>query len=198
MPRSKKRPLRRPPLIKSGETIPMSTWELKTGNQVAADVIAAKSALGLGRAHGVDRTSTHGKFPDVAGIAQRTKNVWMSSLNWDRMSNTKREALILTAHKIARILSGDCENREHWLDGAGYLDLGAVDCALPDAVGADGPEYIGHGHPPKHSQFKPGQSGNPRGRRPRDIIESSATRDGRLIITVQSPKPLKRARTKKK
>lgn len=28
----------------------------------------------------------------------------------------------------------------------------------------DPTEGIGHGHPPKHSQFRPGQSGNPSGR----------------------------------
>jgi Family of unknown function (DUF5681) len=35
---------------------------------------------------------------------------------------------------------------------------------------------VGYGRPPKHSQFKPGQSGNPRGRKPRStaLIENSA------------------------
>ncbi|MEO6298644.1 MAG: DUF5681 domain-containing protein [Paracoccaceae bacterium] len=28
----------------------------------------------------------------------------------------------------------------------------------------DGADKVGYGRPPKHSQFKPGQSGNPRGR----------------------------------
>ncbi|MBI1236586.1 MAG: hypothetical protein GC188_07875 [Alphaproteobacteria bacterium] len=38
------------------------------------------------------------------------------------------------------------------------------------------PDKIGYGHPPKHSQFKPGQSGNPRGRKAKTtaLIEESA------------------------
>lgn len=34
---------------------------------------------------------------------------------------------------------------------------------------------VGYGRPPKHTQFKPGQSGNPRGRRPkREVIVERA------------------------
>ena len=38
-------------------------------------------------------------------------------------------------------------------------------------------DKIGYGHPPKHSQFKPGQSGNPHGRKPKStaLIEQSAS-----------------------
>lgn len=38
-------------------------------------------------------------------------------------------------------------------------------------------DQVGYGRPPKHSQFKPGQSGNPRGRKPKStaLIEQSAT-----------------------
>jgi len=37
-------------------------------------------------------------------------------------------------------------------------------------------DRVGYGRPPKHSQFKPGQSGNPRGRKPKTtaLIEQSA------------------------
>ena len=39
------------------------------------------------------------------------------------------------------------------------------------------PDKVGYGHPPKHSQFKPGQSGNPAGRKPNTtiLIERSAS-----------------------
>lgn len=34
----------------------------------------------------------------------------------------------------------------------------------PDAAGSSGDYAVGYGKPPRHTQFKPGQSGNPRGR----------------------------------
>ncbi len=52
----------------------------------------------------------------------------------------------------------------------------------------DGPgEAVGYCSPPKHSQFKPGQSGNPRGRKRRkvalnNIVEDVAT--ARVQVTV--------------
>ncbi|MGA2792872.1 MAG: DUF5681 domain-containing protein [Roseiarcus sp.] len=42
------------------------------------------------------------------------------------------------------------------------------------AAGAASPHAVGDKHPPKHSQFKPGVSGNPRGRR----RGSTSFRDG--------------------
>ena len=38
-------------------------------------------------------------------------------------------------------------------------------------VGDDDDDQVGYGKPPRHSQFKRGQSGNPRGRKPRLAYE---------------------------
>ena len=38
------------------------------------------------------------------------------------------------------------------------------------SIRGDDDESVGYGRPPKHSQFKKGQSGNPRGRRPRSDL----------------------------
>jgi hypothetical protein len=44
--------------------------------------------------------------------------------NWDVLKDTQREALELIAMKIARILSGDHNYRDHWDDIEGYAELG--------------------------------------------------------------------------
>jgi hypothetical protein len=40
-----------------------------------------------------------------------------------------REALEIDAHKIGRILAGDPDFRDHWLDRAGYATLIARECS---------------------------------------------------------------------
>lgn len=50
----------------------------------------------------------------------------------------------------------------------------------------DDDEKVGYRRPPKHSRFKPGQSGNPRGRQKRDTTIVEALSDElRATITVQ-------------
>lgn len=71
-----------------------------------------------------EREKTHGDFTETARLAQATKNVWRCGSNWNRLSFRQQEALDLVATKVARILSGDPDCRDHWLDLGGYLKLG--------------------------------------------------------------------------
>jgi len=66
------------------------------------------------------RRSTHGPFSQNAEIAQTLKFVFKGSQNWNLLDVTKREALDLIALKISRILTGDPEHRDNWVDIAGY------------------------------------------------------------------------------
>jgi hypothetical protein len=67
-----------------------------------------------------ERHKTHGDFRDVGLIAQTTKRVWKDGRNWNSLSAEQKEALEMIAHKVGRILSGDPNFEEHWVDIAGY------------------------------------------------------------------------------
>ena len=69
------------------------------------------------------RETTHGNWIDNAWHAQRMKEQWRKARGWQRLSCCQREALEMIAHKVARILSGDPNERDHWLDIGGYVEL---------------------------------------------------------------------------
>jgi hypothetical protein len=72
-----------------------------------------------------DRALTHGPFASVSACAQQTKSIWRSQPNWSKLSDAQREALEAIAGKVARILNGDPSFDDHWIDGAGYFQLGS-------------------------------------------------------------------------
>jgi hypothetical protein len=66
------------------------------------------------------RQNTHGDFRKVSRMSQALGAVMTNGVNWDSMPDHFREGLEMIQHKIARILSGDPNFAEHWLDIAGY------------------------------------------------------------------------------
>jgi hypothetical protein len=67
-----------------------------------------------------ERAKTHGHFCDVARSAQVIK----SEINKaDHLDITQIEALDMIATKIARILHGNPNEPDHWLDIEGYARL---------------------------------------------------------------------------
>lgn len=70
------------------------------------------------------KEKTHGVYRDTAEMSQNLKNVMGVGKNWESLNNSQREALEMIAVKIARILSGDVNYRDHWDDIEGYAELG--------------------------------------------------------------------------
>ena len=70
-----------------------------------------------------ERGKTHGNFRDQAYCAQSLKSVIRESPNYDRMSEVQKEALDMIVHKIGRILVGDPDFKDHWVDIEGYANL---------------------------------------------------------------------------
>ena len=68
-----------------------------------------------------ERKKTHGDFVSFARIAQKFKDL----LNQPDapLTSVQREALEMITHKIARILNGDPNHKDHWDDIAGYATL---------------------------------------------------------------------------
>lgn len=70
-----------------------------------------------------ERGSRYGKFKDHAAISQCLSGVMRSREGWERLDDDQREALAMIAHKIARILNGDPDYADSWVDIAGYAKL---------------------------------------------------------------------------
>jgi hypothetical protein len=70
-----------------------------------------------------ERGERYGKFTGHAKIAQRLKQEMKDHTGWTRLAADQREALEMVAHKIARILNGDPDYADSWVDIAGYAKL---------------------------------------------------------------------------
>lgn len=71
----------------------------------------------------MQREARYGEFPDNAEISQKIKEIFKSTPNWDILASCKKEALEMIAHKIARILNGDVNYDDNWVDIVGYAQL---------------------------------------------------------------------------
>ena len=69
-----------------------------------------------------ERGSRYGSFENHAIISQRLKSVLWES-NYQRMQPDQIEALEMICHKMARILNGDPNYADSWVDIAGYAKL---------------------------------------------------------------------------
>ena len=74
------------------------------------------------------RGSRYGKFSTHAGITQQLKDVMKAHQGWHKLNSPQRESLEMIAHKIGRILNGDPNYSDSWIDIAGYAKLVADLC----------------------------------------------------------------------
>ena len=69
-----------------------------------------------------ERGKRYGKFEAHAEITWALKDA-MRERGWGRLSPDQRVALDMIAHKIGRILNGDPNYADSWVDIAGYAKL---------------------------------------------------------------------------
>lgn len=74
-----------------------------------------------------EREKTHGKFSDTAYISQHLK-YQVRHLSRSKLDTTKQEVLDMIMVKIARVLSGNPNEVDHWKDIAGYARLAEESC----------------------------------------------------------------------
>lgn len=70
-----------------------------------------------------ERGKRYGKFKDHADISQLLKGLLQSRTGWNRLEHDQKESIEMIAHKIARILNGDPDYADSWVDIAGYAQL---------------------------------------------------------------------------
>lgn len=82
---------------------------MSTHNTVASQVI-------------LERQSTHGDYTSLAVIAQKLKRMIRDCAKYP-LTAVQQESLDLICTKIARILNGDPNHIDSWVDIAGYTQL---------------------------------------------------------------------------
>lgn len=75
-----------------------------------------------------ERGKQYGKFHEHAQISQDLQDVMKATPGWEGLDATKREALAMIQHKVARILNGDPEYADNWHDIGGYAKLAEDQC----------------------------------------------------------------------
>ena len=73
-----------------------------------------------------ERGARYGKFADHARISQALKlaiATHTTKEQLDRLADDQFEALDMICHKMARILNGDPNYADSWIDIAGYAQL---------------------------------------------------------------------------
>lgn len=70
-----------------------------------------------------ERGKSHGDFKVHSNVTQNMKRSMQASPNWDLLTDDKKEALEMVAHKIGRILAGDPNFQDHYTDIIGYTRL---------------------------------------------------------------------------
>ena len=70
-----------------------------------------------------ERGNRYGSFIDNARTTHFLKEQVRSSPAWPKMYADQREALDMICHKISRIVNGDPDYADSWIDIAGYATL---------------------------------------------------------------------------
>lgn len=76
-----------------------------------------------------EREKTHGDFAVNAAVSQGLKIVLRGSVRWGDLDARQKEAIDMICCKLGRIMAGDAGFAEHWIDLAGYAQLGREACA---------------------------------------------------------------------
>ena len=74
-----------------------------------------------------ERGKNYGDFGGHAAMTQRLKTVMRNHPGWKNLGDHHREALEMIAHKIGRIVNGNPDYKDSWVDVAGYAQLVARD-----------------------------------------------------------------------
>ena len=71
----------------------------------------------------LERGNRYGPFKGHAWITQKLKDDMREHKGWILLNGSQKEALEMIAHKIGRILNGDPNYDDSWVDIAGYAQL---------------------------------------------------------------------------
>lgn len=100
----------------------MGVSDVEMAQAWLADDLYAKDMLDVNMTL-IERGERYGLFETQASLSQSLKDAFRQHPKWDSLSADKREAIEMCAHKMARIVNGDPEYLDSWLDCIGYMTL---------------------------------------------------------------------------
>ena len=70
-----------------------------------------------------ERAKNYGKFSGIGQLTQTFKSIMREAPSWPNMQPDQKESLEMIVHKLARILNGNPDYADSWVDIAGYARL---------------------------------------------------------------------------
>lgn len=70
-----------------------------------------------------ERNKTHGDFAESAKACMQIREVLRRGPSWHSMTYVEQDAADMIAQKLARAVSGDPHELDHWRDITGYAQL---------------------------------------------------------------------------
>lgn len=106
--------------------VDQSSRPINTVNQ--APIVTKKGGDGEVTSILIERGKRYGKFTGHAAITQAAiiqsiKNILHAEPKWNSLADDQKESLDMITHKIGRIMNGDPDYGDSWVDIAGYAQL---------------------------------------------------------------------------
>lgn len=70
-----------------------------------------------------ERGDEYGKFIDNSSIAQDLKRIVHNQFGWEAADSDQQEAMDMICSKLSRLLNGNVNHVDSWVDIAGYATL---------------------------------------------------------------------------
>lgn len=70
-----------------------------------------------------ERGNNYGTFAENTVTMQALKEIMRTAPNWKKLTAAQREALEMIQHKVGRILHGNPNHKDSWIDIEGYARL---------------------------------------------------------------------------
>jgi len=74
-----------------------------------------------------ERSEQYGAWRSQGAIAQSLKQAVRNGESWKSMLPCQRESIDMCLHKISRIVNGNYNNRDSWLDAGAYMQLTVIE-----------------------------------------------------------------------
>ena len=70
-----------------------------------------------------NREKNYGAYAQVSAVSQMLKKAMEMGPKWNQLYPHQKESLEMIANKISRIVNGDREYADSWIDISGYAEL---------------------------------------------------------------------------